>query len=324
MRLVIQIPCYNEEAILPETLARLPRSVEGFDEVLWLVIDDGSDDRTAQVAKQHGADRVVRLPRHQGLARAFMEGLEASLRAGANVIVNTDADNQYRADDIDRLIAPILKRDADIVVGTRSLDDSDQYGPLKKVLHRLGSWFVKKVSNTTLPDPASGFRAFSRTAARRLHVFNEYTYTLETVVQAGQKSMAITSVPIRTNPSVRPSRLISNIWEYCYRQLLTLVRIFVTYRPFPFFFIPGTLSFLVGFGISLRFLYFYITGTGAGHVQSLILSALLMGLGFFLVVTGLMADLVSVNRKLLEQIEWKLHQESSNDHQGDPPDVGHT
>jgi glycosyltransferase involved in cell wall biosynthesis len=305
-KLIIQIPCYNEADSLPVTLAALPRTLPGIDRVEWLVIDDGSTDGTSTIARAHGADYVVRLPRHQGLACAFVAGLEASVREGADIIVNTDADNQYCAEDIPRLIEPILMREAEIVVGARPIGSTPHFSPLKKWLQRLGSWAVRKVSKTDIPDAPSGFRAMSRDAAMQLHVFNEYSYTLETIIQAGRKGMAIVSVPVGTNDPLRPSRLVTSIPAYLRRQILTMLRIFMTYKPFFFFAAPGTIAFLAGLLIGLRFLFFYLGGEGAGHVQSVVLSALLMGSGFFLVVVGLLADLTSVNRKLLEGLDWRL------------------
>lgn len=306
IKLVIQIPCFNEEAALPVTLEALPRFVPGVDAVEWLVIDDGSRDRTAEVARAHGVDRVVVLPRHQGLARAFVRGLEEAVAMGADVVVNTDADNQYCADDIATLVEPVLAGTAEIVVGERPIGQIPHFSPVKKMLQRLGSWVVRLASRTEIPDAPSGFRAMSREAAMRLKVFNDYSYVLETIIQAGHKGMAITSVPIRTNEELRPSRLFRSTLRYVGRQGLTVLRIFMTYRPFFFFAVPGAVSFLAGLVISLRFLFFYVTGPGTGHVQSLILSALLMGTGFFLVVVGLLADLASVNRKLLEGLDWRL------------------
>lgn len=306
MKLVIQVPAYNEADTLPVTLSELPRDVEGVDEVEWLVVDDGSDDGTAEVAREHGVDHVVRLTRNQGLARAFVRGLEASLKAGADVIVNTDADNQYDARDIPKLVRPVLRGEADIVVGERPIGEMEHFSRVKKRLQRLGSWVVRVASGTDVADAPSGFRAMSREAARRLRVFNEYTYTLETIIQAGHKGMAVTSVPVRTNRQLRPSRLIRSLPGYLRRQVLTILRIFVTYRPFFFFALLGLLVFGAGFLISLRFMYFFLTGNGTGHVQSLILSALLMGSGFFLGLVGLLADLISVNRKLLEDLETRL------------------
>lgn len=307
-KLVIQIPCYNEAETLPATLDDLPREVAGFDEVEWLVVDDGSEDDTAAVARRHGVDHVIRLPRHQGLSRAFVRALEGSLEAGADVVVNTDGDNQYRADDIPKLLEPILSGEAEIVVGERPISEMPDFSPVKKLLQRLGSWVIRRVSDTDVPDAPSGFRAMTRGAAMRLNVFNEYSYTLETIIQAGRKGMAVTSVPVRTNERLRPSRLIGSLPGYLRRQALTILRIFMTYKPFYFFAVPGTLAFGAGFLISLRFMYFYLTGNGAGHVQSLILSALLMGSGLFLGIVGLVADLVSVNRKLLENLEWRVRQ----------------
>ena len=307
-KLVIQIPCYNEEETLPTTLASLPREVPGVEEVEVLVVDDGSEDATAEVARQNGADAVHELPTHQGLARAFEEGLRVALARGADVVVNTDADNQYRSDDIPKLVAPILSGEAEIVVGTRPIAEIEHFSPLKKLLQKLGSWVVRRASGTEVPDAASGFRALSRSAARRVKLFNDYSHTLETIIQAGHKGMAITSVPIRTNEQTRPSRLYGSLLGYLRRQAVTIIRIYMTYRSFEFFAVPGVVTFLAGFGIGVRFVYFYLTGDGAGHVQSLILGALLMGAGFFLVVVGLLADLASVNRKLLEDQDWRLRE----------------
>ena len=306
VKLIIQIPCYNEEQALPATLADLPRELPGIDAVEWLVIDDGSSDRTADVARANNVDHVIALPHHQGLAAAFMAGLEASVKAGANIIVNTDADNQYRAADIPKLIEPILDGRAEIVVGARPIDDIAHFSVLKKLLQRLGSQLVRFVSRTDVADAPSGFRAFSRDAAMRLQLFGEYTYTLETIIQAGQKNMAITSVPIGVNRDMRPSRLISNIRSYLMRSGLTILRIFIVYRPLRFFTALGGVLFLGGFAIGARFLTFYLWGEGAGHIQSLILAALLMGIGFQVLVAGILADLIAVNRKLLERIDWRV------------------
>jgi glycosyltransferase involved in cell wall biosynthesis len=304
-KLIIQIPCFNEAATLGVTLSSLPREIPGIDVVEWLVIDDGSTDKTVEVALEHNVDHVVRLPRNQGLARAFVAGLDASLKAGADIIVNTDADNQYRADDIPKLIEPILSGSAEIVIGARSISDIKHFSYTKKVLQKIGSWVVRFASGTDIPDAPSGFRAISRASAMRLNVFNKHTYTLETIIQAGQKSMAIMSVPVRTNKELRPSRLIKSIPGYISRSTLTIIRIFMTYKPFRFFAIPGVIVFGLGILVGLRFLYFYFTGQGAGHVQSVILGALLVGTGFFILVVGLIADLISVNRKLLEKLDWR-------------------
>jgi len=306
-KLIIQIPCYNEEDTLGITLSALPRKVAGVDTVEWLMVDDGSTDRTVEVGRTQGVDHIVSLFRHRGLAKAFIAGIEASLEAGADIVVNLDADNQYSADDIPRLIAPILSGKAEIVVGVRPVSEIEHFSLTKRCMHKLGSKVVRFASTTDIPDAPSGFRAISRDAAMRLNVFNEYTYTLETIIQAGQKGMAIASVPISINEDLRPSRLVKSIPDYIMRSVSTIVRIFMTYRPFRFFAIPGIVSFGLGLLIGLRFLYFYLTGPGSGHIQSLILAALLLGTGFFLGVVGLLADLISVNRKLLENIGWRIH-----------------
>ncbi|MEZ4387391.1 MAG: glycosyltransferase family 2 protein [Candidatus Krumholzibacteriia bacterium] len=306
MKLIIQIPCFNEEAALPATLAALPRAVAGCDQVEWLVIDDGSTDGTAAVARANGVDHVVVLPRNRGLAHAFTTGLEACLARGADVIVNTDADNQYCADDIPLLVGPILRGEADLVVGERPISDIAHFSPIKKLLQRLGSAVVRVLSRTDVRDAPSGFRALSREAAFKLNVFSEYTYTLETLIQAGQKSMAVVSVPIRVNGETRPSRLVAGLGSYVQRSVVTMVRIFITYRPLRFFMTTGLAVFLAGFALGLRFLYYYATGAGEGKIQSTILAALLMGTGAFLCVMGLVVDLIAVNRQLLEKLQWRL------------------
>jgi len=305
-KVVIQIPCYNEEDTLPETLRALPREIPGVDVVEWLVVDDGSLDRTGDVAREMGVDHVVTLPRNRGLSRAFMAGVRASLEAGADVIVNTDADNQYRAADIPLLLEPILEGEAELVVGTRPIAEIQHFSFPKRILQRLGSWVTRILSGTDVSDAVSGFRAFSRKAAMQLHVFNEYTYTVETLIQAGQKGMAVRSVPIRINPDRRPSRLVRSTPRYVVRQATTMLRIFVTYRPFRFFALLGSGVFLAGFLLGLRFLYFYFNQAGRGHVQSVILAALLLGIGIFLFLVGLLADLIAVNRRLLEDLEARL------------------
>lgn len=306
MRLIIQIPCYNEAATLAIALAALPRRVAGFDKVEWLIIDDGSSDDTVEVAQLNGVDHIVRHTRNQGLARAFLSGLDACLRLGADVIVNTDADNQYNADDIPVLTRPILEHCADIVVGARPIETIQHFSPLKKMLQKLGSWVVRIASGTSIPDAPSGFRAMSRTAAQHLMVFNNYTYTLETIIQAGQKNMAITSVPIRVNQDLRPSRLVKSIPSYIQRSIVTIVRIFIIYRPFRFFASIGAVFFGAGFMLGLRFLWKYIGGEGEGYVQSLILAALLMGMGFVTFLVAVVSDLLAANRKLLEDIRFKV------------------
>ena len=304
-KLIIQIPCFNEAGTLPATLADLPRAVPGFDAVEWLVVDDGSTDDTRRVARKHGADHVVGHTSNQGLARAFMTGLDACLQRGADVIVNTDADNQYKAAGIPALAAPVLDGSADIVVGERPIRVIRHFSPIKKALQKLGSWAVRIASKTAIPDAPSGFRAISRAAAQRLVVFSDYTYTLETIIQAGQKNIAITSVPVEVNADLRPSRLVTSTWSYVTRSIVTIVRVFIIYRPFRFFATLAAVCFLAGFAIGVRFMVFYLTGDGSGHVQSLLLATLLMGAGFQLFVVAFVADLLAANRKLLEELLYR-------------------
>ncbi len=304
-KLIIQIPCFNEEETLPIALAALPRELKGFDTVEWLIIDDGSVDRTAEVARENGVDHVVRMTRNSGLAKVFMAGLDACLRLGADVIVNTDADNQYCADDIPALLQPILDGEADIVIGARPISEIAHFSPIKKMLQKLGSWAVRVASDTEVPDAPSGFRAMTRRAALRLNVLSEYTYTLETIIQAGRSGMAVASVPVRVNEDLRPSRLVKSIGSYVRRSLITIGRIFMTYKPMRFFMYPGAVFFGAGMIVGLRFVYFYAVGQGGGHIQSLILTAILMVIGVQLILFGLLADLLGNNRKLLEDIQWR-------------------
>lgn len=306
MKLIIQIPCYNEANTLAISLKSLPREVSGFDMVEWLVIDDGSQDQTVKVALENGVDHVVRHTRNQGLARAFMNGLDASLKLEADVIVNTDADNQYNADDIPKLIRPILEKKADIVVGARPIEAIKHFSPVKKLLQKLGSWVVRVASKTDIPDAPSGFRAMSRDAAKRMMVFNDYTYTLETIIQAGQRDMAITSVPIRVNEDLRPSRLVKSTPSYVRRSIATIIRIFVIYRPFRFFGTIGAALFCLGIMIGLRFLWYFFHSNGDGHVQSLILAGVLLVMGSITILVAFLTDLMAANRKLLEEIRY-LH-----------------
>lgn len=305
-KIIIQIPCYNEAETLSIALAELPRSVPGFDCVEWLIVDDGSHDDTVRVARECGVDHIIRHTRNQGLAKAFMTGLDACLRLGADVIVNTDADNQYCADDIPALTAPILSGRADIVVGERPISAIEHFSPVKKILQKIGSWVVRVASKTDIPDAPSGFRAMSRSAAQRLMVFNDYTYTLETIIQAGQKNMAIVSVPVRVNEDLRPSRLVKSIPSYIKRSIITIVRIFVVYRPFRFFGSIGLLIFGAGFLIGARFLWKYLDGQGDGHVQSLILASALLIMGFQTLLVAFLADLLAANRKLIEDVRFRL------------------
>jgi glycosyltransferase involved in cell wall biosynthesis len=304
--LIIQIPCYNEAQTLPVTLRDLPREVPGFASVEWLVINDGSTDDTAEIARLHGVDHVISLTKNQGLARTFLVGLDTSIALGADVIVNTDADNQYQAADIPLLTAPILEGKADIVVGVRPIDTIESFSFLKKVLQKIGSGVVRFVSKTEISDAPSGFRAMSREAARRINVFNDYTYTLETIIQAGQKNIAITCVPIRVNGELRPSRLVKSIPSYVQRSIFTIGRIFVVYKAFRFFMSVGLASFSVGVLAGLRFLYFYLTGSGSGHVQSLIFASILLGVGFQTMLTAFIADLLAVNRRLMEDVQYRV------------------
>ncbi len=308
-KLIIQIPCYNEEQTLGITLEELPRQLPGIETVEWLVIDDGSRDRTVEVAKACGVDHIVRLSHNQGLAKAFMSGLEASLKAGADIIVNTDADNQYCAGDIPQLIQPILLKEAEIVIGARPIKTIRHFSPTKKFLQKLGSWAVRLASNTNIPDAPSGFRAFSREAAMQLNVFNDYTYTLETIIQAGQKGMAITSVPIRTNRLLRPSRLVKSNFSYVTRSLFTILRIFMVYKPLRFFLILGSIPLSLGTVLGIRWLIYFFIGTERTRIPSLILAAILILIGFQLWMFGLVADLMAANRKLLEEIQLRMRRQ---------------
>ncbi len=305
MKLIIQIPCYNEAGTLAIALEALPREVEGFDKVEWLIINDGSIDDTVRVAKECGVDYIVNFKHNQGLAKGFMAGIKECLAQGADVIVNTDADNQYEAKDIPKLVKPILEHKAEYVIGERPISQTEHFSPAKKFLQKLGSWVVRKASGTDIPDAPSGFRAMSRECAMQLNVYNNYTYTLETIIQAGQKNIAITSVPIRTNEDLRPSKLLSSIPNYIKKSVITIVRIFVVYKPFRFFMSIALILFSLGFLLGLRFLYYYLTGDESGHMQSVILSGVLMGMGFQTGLIAFIADLLAVNRKLLEEIKAK-------------------
>lgn len=314
MKLIIQMPCLNESGTLAIAVDALPRQVPGFDIVEWLVVDDGSTDNTAELAKQLGVHHVVRHPVNRGLATAFMTGLDHCLRLGADVIVNTDADNQYEADDIPKLTAPILSGAADMVIGSRPVAQTEHFSWIKKKLQHMGSWAVRMASKTDVADAPSGFRAISRETAMRLNVFNRYTYTLETIIQAGQSNLRIVSVPVRTNADLRPSRLVKSISSYVRRSLVTILRVFITYRPLFFFAWLSLLLAIPGIFLGARFTYLYQVGDGAGHVQSLILASLLLVLAALAGMCGLLADLIATNRKLLEQINQKLVRKSLANH----------
>ncbi len=300
MKLIIQIPCYNEAETLEIALNDLPKKIEGIDEIQYLIINDGSMDNTIDVARNWGVHHVVNFKKNRGLANGFMAGLDACLRNGADIIVNTDADNQYCGDDIETIVRPILDGKADIVIGERPIDQTEHFSPLKKKLQHLGSYVVRKASNSDIPDAPSGFRAYSRDAAMRLNVTNEYTYTLETIVQAGRERIPMMSVPIRTNAELRPSRLFSSMFGYVKKSMLTIIRAYVMYKPLKFFSIVGTVPFVLGLILGIRFL---LSGAN-GHIQSLILASILLLMGFISYLMGMMADVIARNRKLLEDAEY--------------------
>lgn len=302
MKLIIQIPCYNEEESLPITLADLPREVPGFDVVEWLVIDDGSADRTIEVARAHGVDHIVRLTNNKGLAAGFQAGLDAGLKLGADVIVNTDADNQYSAADIPRLVEPILGGTADMVVGDRQVETIEHFSPLKVRLQHLGSWVVRQASSTTVPDTTSGFRAYNREAALQLVVVSKFTYTLETIIQAGKQLVAIDHVPIRTNEKLRESRLFPSMWAYVRRNSVSIFRIYAQYEPLKVFMTAAILLGLFALVPWTRFLVAYLQGDGAGHVQSLIFGAVLFNSAVVLAAIGILGDLLAAQRSLTQRI----------------------
>jgi glycosyltransferase involved in cell wall biosynthesis len=293
---------------LPRTIPDLPRQIEGVDSVEILVMDDGSRDGTSAVARSLGVDHIVRFPNHRGLASAFNAGIYAALTMGADIIVNTDADNQYNSADIENLIRPILRGEADVVIGDRNVDSIEHFSFLKRKLQRFGSWVVRQVSGTKIPDATSGFRAYSREAAMRVNVLTEFTYTLETIISAGKKRMAIQHIPVRTNPKVRESRLFNNTWDYVKKSIVTIIRIYTHYEPLKIFFYIGSIVFGVGVIIGLRFLYYYLFGNSQGHIQSLILAAVLLIVGFQIFLIGLVSDLIFGNRKILEEILYRQKQ----------------
>jgi glycosyltransferase involved in cell wall biosynthesis len=305
-KLIIQIPCLNEAATLPATLADLPRQVPGIDRIEWLVIDDGSTDNTSQVARAHGVHHIVRFRRRKGLAAAFMAGIDAALKLDADYIVNTDADNQYAGKDIARLIDPLVRGDADIVIGDRNIRDVKHWSWQKKSLQRMGSWVVRQVSGTKVPDTTSGFRAYTREAALRMTIVSEFSYTLESIIQAGKSQMAIAHVEVSTNPRTRPSRLFGSMRSYIQRSAATIVRIYAMYEPLKVFTYIGLAVFAGGFILGLRIVYFYFQYEAGRHIPSAIAAAVLMVLGFQILVIGLLADVISGTRKLLEDLLYRV------------------
>jgi glycosyltransferase involved in cell wall biosynthesis len=334
MKLIIQIPCFNEAEQLPGTLADLPRKVEGFDVVEWLVVDDGSTDETVSVARTHGIDHIVRLTNNKGLAAGFQAGLDACLKLGADVVVNTDADNQYHGADIVKLVRPILKGDADMVVGDREVSNIEHFSGLKKALQRLGSWVVRQASSTSVPDTTSGFRAYNREAAIQILVVSKFTYTLETIIQAGKQLVAIDHVPIRTNPKTRESRLFPSMWAYVRRNSISIFRIYAQYEPLRVFWSLAAVIGLVSLAVWVRFVVAYAEGDGKGHVQSLILGAVLFIAAVVLWALGVIGDLLAAQRVMTQKtfervrrIELQLgvepsHYESNPTHPPDRDSVG--
>ena len=309
MKLIIQISCYNEEETLPETLKALPKNLEGIDKIEILIVNDGSTDQTLAVAKKHGVDHILSFKRNQGLARSFMAGINECLKQGADIIVNTDGDNQYCADDIPKLVKPILEGKADMVVGARPISRIKHFSFTKKVMQKIGSWLVRRVSHTEVQDAPSGFRAIARNAALKLNVFNTFTYTHETIIQGGLKNMVILNVPIRVNGVKRPSRLFKSLPLYIIRSFIAILRMLVVYRPFRFFFTIGAIFLFAGLIFGARYLYLLIIGQGGGHIQSVILSGVLIGISFQMMLVAFIADLLGVNRKLLEEIQYRLRKQ---------------
>ena len=306
MKLIIQIPCYNEAETLTIALDALPKHIDGIDKIEYLIINDGSKDNTVQVAKDWGVDYVVHFCKNKGLAKGFMAGIDACLRNGADIIVNTDADNQYCGEDIEKLVRPILDKKADIVIGERPIDQTAHFSPLKKKLQHLGSWTVRVASDTDIPDAPSGFRAYSREAALRLNVTNQYTYTLETIIQAGNNRIPMESVPIRTNPELRKSRLFHSMFGYIKKSSITILRSYLMYKPLKFFGIIGTILNAAGLALAIRYIVYKVMGDGAGHVQSLIVMAVLFMIGIFSYLIGLLADVIASNRKILEDVQYHV------------------
>jgi len=306
VKLIIQIPCYNEAETLPQTVADLPRELPGVDCIEYLVIDDGSHDETVAIAHEIGVHHIIQLPHNMGLANAFSAGLEASILHGADLIVNTDADNQYVGAEIGRLIEPILAGRAELVIGDREVGKVESFSPLKRFLQQLGSWVVSQAAMLRVPDAASGFRAMTSEVALRTLVLGNYSYTLETLIQAGARRVAVLFVPIRTNAPTRSSRLQRNMPHFLANQTIAIIRAYTLYRPLRLFLLLGAAMLAGGLAIGLRFLYFYLIGAGDGHIQSLILGAILLIVGFQVTLIGLLADLVGFNRKMLEEALYRL------------------
>jgi glycosyltransferase involved in cell wall biosynthesis len=334
MKLIIQIPCFNEEATLPATLDDLPREMEGIDEIEWLVIDDGSTDRTVEVARARGVDHIVRLTNNKGLAAGFQAGLDASLKLGADIIVNTDADNQYYGGDIPKLVAPILAGEADMVIGDRETEQIEHFSPLKKRLQRLGSAVVRRASGTNVPDTTSGFRAYNREAALQMQVVSKFTYTLESIIQAGKMTVAVDHVPIRTNEKTRESRLFPSMWAYVRRNTVSIFRVYTLYEPLRVFLAAALVTALIGAGLWLRFLWFVIQGETDGHVQSLILGSTLFIVAVQFVALGVIGDILAGMRVLQQRVLERVrrvelhlgvkpsHYEPGASETGQPPTTG--
>ncbi len=307
MKLIVQIPCYNEEDALPITLSQIPKEIDGIDEVEILIIDDGSKDKTVQVAKENGVNHIVSHSRNFGLAKTFATGLKHSLSLGADIIVNLDADNQYKAQDIPKLIKPILENEADITIGARPIEKIKSFSLIKKLLQKTGSYVMRKISGADVADAPSGFRAFSAEAAKRINIFDNYTYTMETIIQAKNKGLEIKSVPIGVNDDLRPSRLVKSNFDYIKRSVFTMLRFVIIYRPFRFFMKISVVLFLLALILGGRFVYYYLTGNGTGHIQSLILCAIIFLTGVQSMFFAVIADLLAINRKLIEDVQYKIH-----------------
>lgn len=306
MKLIIQIPCYNEEETLAKTISELPKHIDGIDVIETLLIDDCSNDKSVDIANWNGVNHIIKLKKHTGLAGTFKTGINEALKLGADIIVNTDADNQYCADDIETIIKPILNNQADIVIGARPIENVKSFSPFKKCIQKVGSFIVRLLSSTNVQDAPSGFRAFSKYSASILNIFDNYTYTLETIIQAQAKGLRVISVPVRVNEVTRKSKLVKNLFQYIKNSAFTIIRMFIIYRPFRFFAIIASIFLFLGFILGFRFLYYYVTGFGAGHVQSLILASILILIGFHLGIFAILADLLSINRKLSEDIQLRV------------------